>query len=105
MKWNILNAYYIPTSHLQSYNLPTYQLIYLGILLTYPSTHPPAYLSVLHIYLLTYPPTYLPAYILIMYLPTHPPRCIIYLLDYLPTHPTTMSYNTPTWLINILQPT
>jgi hypothetical protein len=66
IKWNILNAYYIPTSHLQFYNLPTY----LPRCTTYLPTHPPTYLSgYLPIHLPTHPPTYLH----INYVSTHSP--------------------------------
>jgi hypothetical protein len=59
-------AYYIlPTSHLQSYNLPTYQPTYLDVIPTYPPMHPPTYYLPTYFdvlppctYLLPYPPTY-----------------------------------------------
>jgi hypothetical protein len=63
---------YLPfISHLQSYNLPTYQPTHSPKCNMYLLSHPPTYLNVLFTYLPTYTPTYLPTYLL-----THrPTRC------------------------------
>jgi len=58
IKWNILNAYYILTSHLQFYFLPTY----LPRCTTYLPTHPRTHLDVLLTCLPTHPPMQLPCH-------------------------------------------
>jgi hypothetical protein len=116
----MLNSYLPPTTHLQFYNLPTYQPTHLLKCNTYVPTHPPThacitYLSICIIYLLIYLPTYLdvqPTYLHINYLPTHlpthPPKCTTYLFihpsitylrinylpTYLPTYPPTYNLRT-----------
>jgi hypothetical protein len=96
-------TYLCPTSHLQFYNLPTYQptthlpkctpylsvhppitYLHINYLPTYQPTHPLKCTTYPPTHLLTYPPNYLHTYYipthLPIYLPTHPPT-------YLPTHP------------------
>jgi len=116
VKWNILNAYYIPTSYLQSYNLPTYlptnpptylprctsiylptyPPAYLCRCTTHPLTNPPTYLPIYHLptYLSTHShiylhTTYLPTYLHINYVLTHPPAYMYYSPTCLPMHPPT----------------
>jgi hypothetical protein len=73
-------TYLPPTSHLQSYNLPTNPPTYLDVA---PPTNPPTYLDVIP----THPPTHLPTYYLhTTYLHTFLLRCITYLLAYPPTY-------------------
>jgi len=86
-------TYLPPTSHLQSYNLPTYQpahsptWIYYHYLPTYPHTYLHTFIMYLHIHLLTYIYTY--------YLHTH-------LLINLPTHHLPISYNLPIFILHSL---
>jgi hypothetical protein len=80
----ILITYLPPTSHLQSYNLPTNPPTYLDVA---PPTNPPTYLDVIPTYPPTHPPTYLHiTYILFIYVPSYLDVLIMYLLTYLPTH-------------------
>jgi len=88
-------TYLPPTSHLQSYYLPTnppthlltYSPTYMDVLPTYPNT----YLHTCIMYLHTHPPTYIYTY----YLPAH----ATYPPTYLPmnTHPP-ISYNLPIFI-------
>jgi hypothetical protein len=63
-------AYLPPTSHLQSYNLPTNPPTYLDVILTYPPTYLDVLLTYLHIYIL---PTFLPTCLPTTYFRTSPP--------------------------------
>ncbi len=107
-------TYLFPTSHLQSYNLPTNLPIDILRCNTYLTTHiihtylPKCFA---YLYLLTSLSTHLyPTYTLITYLSTHLPICTTYLFIHPPTHMYYLTtypptYNLPTYQLPTYLPT